>query len=107
MMQMGSVGPMLGQAHHFLRSAPEPVPYAIERYTKETRRLYNVLDGHLAQHEYLADEYTIADIATYPWVARHEWHKVDLAEFPFVKRWYDAIGARPAVQAGMQVPQKR
>jgi GST-like protein len=105
MFQMGGVGPMFGQVHHFLRAAPEPVPYAIERYTKETRRLYKVLDGHLAEREYLAREYTIADIATYPWVARHEWHKVDLNDFPSVKRWYDAIGMRPAVQAGMQVPQ--
>jgi GSH-dependent disulfide-bond oxidoreductase len=105
MFQMGGVGPMFGQAHHFLRSAAEPVPYAIERYTKETRRLYKVLDGHLARHEYLAGAYTIADIATYPWVARHEWHKVDLSDFPSVKRWYDTIGQRPAVQAGMKVPQ--
>jgi GST-like protein len=106
MFQMGGIGPMFGQAHHFLRAAPEPVTYAIERYTKETRRLYKVLDGHLAGHDHLAGgEYTIADIATYPWIARHDWHKVDLAEFPAVKRWYDAIGARPAVQAGMRVPQ--
>jgi GST-like protein len=105
MFQMGGVGPMFGQVHHFLRSAPEPVPYAIERYSKEARRLYKVLDGHLGQHDCLADEYSVADIATYPWVARHEWHKVDLAEFPAVKRWFDVIGARPAVQAGMKVPQ--
>jgi GST-like protein len=107
MFQMGGVGPMFGQVHHFLRSAPEPVPYAIERYTREARRLYKVLDGHLDKHAYLADEYSVADIATYPWVARHDWHKVDLAEFPAVKRWFDTIGARPAVQAGMQVPQKQ
>jgi GSH-dependent disulfide-bond oxidoreductase len=104
MFQMGGVGPMFGQAHHFLRSAPEPVPYAIERYTKESRRLYGVLDGHLRDHEYLADEYSVADIATYPWVARHGWHKVDLADFPAVKRWFDAIAARPAVERGMKVP---
>jgi GST-like protein len=104
MFQMGGVGPMFGQVHHFLRSAPEPVPYAIERYSKEARRLYRVLDGHLQQHEYLAAEYSVADIATYPWVARHEWHKVDLAEFPAVQRWFQRIGARPAVQAGMKVP---
>jgi GST-like protein len=107
MFQMGGVGPMFGQVHHFLRSAPEPVPYAIERYTREARRLYKVLDGHLGKHAYLADEYSVADIATYPWVARHDWHKVDLAEFPAVKRWFDTIGARPAVQACMQVPQKQ
>ena len=105
MFQMGGVGPMFGQAHHFLRSAPEPVPYAIERYTKEARRLYKVLDGQLARQPYLAGEYTIADIATYPWIARHEWHKVDLSDFPSVQRWYETIGARAAVQAGMRVPQ--
>ena len=105
MFQMGGVGPFFGQVHHFLRATPEPVPYAIERYTKETRRLYGVLNGRLEKHAYLADEYSIADIATYPWVARHEWHKVDLNDFPAVKRWFDTIGARPAVQAGMKVPQ--
>jgi GST-like protein len=105
MFQMGGVGPMFGQTHHFLRAAKEPVPYAIERYGKETRRLYGVLDGHLKDNANLADEYSIADIATYPWVARHEWHKVDLADFPGVKRWFDAISARPAVKKGMAVPQ--
>lgn len=104
MFQMGGVGPMFGQVHHFVRAAPEPVPYAIERYSKETRRLYAVLDKHLASREWLGTEYSVADMATYPWVARHEWHKVDLADFPHVKRWYDAIGARPAVQKGMKVP---
>jgi GST-like protein len=107
MFQMGGVGPMFGQAHHFLRAAPEPVPYAIERYTRETRRLYKVLDGHLANRDYLASDYSVADIATYPWVARYEWHKVDLNEFPAVKRWFDRVGARPAVQAGMKVPALR
>jgi GSH-dependent disulfide-bond oxidoreductase len=105
MFQMGGVGPMFGQTHHFLRAAKEQVPYAIERYSKETRRLYGVLDGHLKDHAYLADDYSIADIATYPWVARHEWHKVELGDFPAVKRWYDAISARPAVKKGMAVPQ--
>ena len=104
MFQMGGVGPMFGQVHHFLRAAPEKVPYAIERYTKETRRLYGVLDGHLKSSAYLAGEYSIADIATYPWVARHEWHQVNLKDFPNVKRWYDAICARPAVAKGMAVP---
>jgi GST-like protein len=107
MFQMGGVGPMFGQVHHFVRAAPEPVPYAIERYTKETRRLYGVLDRHFQSREYLAAEYSIADIATYPWVARHEWHRVDLHDFPAVKRWYDLVGARPAVQRGMAVPQPR
>jgi GSH-dependent disulfide-bond oxidoreductase len=104
MFQMGGVGPMFGQAHHFLRAAPEPVPYGIERYTKETRRLYGVLDGRLGEEAYLAGEYSIADIATYPWVARHDWHKVELKDFPNVARWYEAIGARPAVARGMRVP---
>jgi GSH-dependent disulfide-bond oxidoreductase len=104
MFQMGGVGPMFGQAHHFLRAAPEPVPYGIERYTKETRRLYGVMDKRLGEVAYLAGEYSIADVATYPWVARHEWHKVALADFPNVARWYDAIGARPAVARGMRVP---
>jgi GSH-dependent disulfide-bond oxidoreductase len=104
MFQMGGVGPMFGQAHHFLRAAPEPVPYGIERYTKETRRLYGVMDKRLGEVAYLAGEYSIADVATYPWVARHEWHKVALPEFPNVARWYDAIGARPAVARGMRVP---
>ncbi len=108
MFQMGGVGPMFGQVHHFLRAAPDPVPYAIERYSKETRRLYGVLDKHLANHEWLAaGEYSMADMATYPWVARHEWHKVELADFRNVKRWFDAIGSRPAVQRGMQVPTPR
>jgi GST-like protein len=104
MFQMGGVGPMFGQVHHFLRAAPEPVPYAIERYTKETRRLYGVLDKRLGESDYLAGEYSIADVATYPWVARHEWHKVELKDFPNVARWYAAIGARPAVVRGMRVP---
>jgi len=105
MFQMGGVGPFFGQAHHFLRAAPEPVPYAIERYTKETRRLYGVMDRHLERQKYLANEYSIADIATYPWVARHDWHKVELRDFPGVQRWFDEISTRPAVQAGMKVPQ--
>ena len=104
MFQMGGIGPMLGQAHHFLRSAPEKVPYAIERYCKETRRFYSVLDKRLAAVPFLADDYSIADIATYPWVARYEWHEVSLEEFVHVKRWFDEISSRPAVQRGMQVP---
>jgi len=104
MFQMGGVGPMFGQTHHFLRAAKEPVPYAIERYMAETRRLYGVLNDRLKVHDYLAGAYSIADIATYPWVARHEWHKTDLNDFPHVRRWFDAISARPAVQKGMKVP---
>jgi len=104
MFQMGGVGPMFGQVHHFLRAAKEPVPYAIDRYSKVKDRLYSVLDHRLGEHEYLADEYSIADIATYPWVARYEWHKTDLTHYPHVKRWFDAISERPAVQRGMKVP---
>ena len=104
MFQMGGVGPMFGQAHHFLRAAKEQVPYGIKRYTDETRRLYGVLDTRLKEAAFLAGEYSIADIATYPWVARHEWHKVELNDFPNVKRWYDTIGSRPAVARGMAVP---
>jgi GST-like protein len=104
MFQMGGVGPIFGQVHHFLRAAKEHVPYAIERYATETRRLYGVLNERLKDHPYLAGVYSVADIATYPWVARHEWHRTDLGQFPNVKRWYDAISARPAVQRGMNVP---
>jgi GST-like protein len=104
MFQMAGVGPMFGQAHHFRKFAPEPVPYAIERYTTESQRLYGVLDLRLGEAPYLAGEYSIADMATYPWVARHEWQGVSLDEHPNVKRWFEAIGARPAVQRGMAVP---
>ena len=105
MWQMGGVGPMFGQAHHFIRNQKEQVPYGIKRYSDETRRLYGVMDKRLGEVPYLAgDEYTIADIATYPWVARFEWHKVDLNDFPNVKRWFDTIGKRPAVPKGMAVP---
>ena len=104
MFQMGGIGPMFGQAHHFLRAAPQPVPYAIERYTQETRRLYKVLDHQLEDQEFIAGDYSIADIATYPWIARHEWHQVALADFPSVQRWFVGMGARPAVQKGMAKP---
>ena len=103
MFQMGGVGPMFGQLHVFLRQT-EPAPYALERYTKEKNRIYGVLDRRLGEVKYLAGEYTIADIATYPWVARHDFHKTDLAEYPNVKRWFDAISTRPAVVRGMKVP---
>lgn len=104
MFQMGGVGPMFGQAHHFIRFAKEKVPYAIERYSKETRRLYAVMDKQLGENAYLAGGfYSIADIATFPWVARHEYHEVNLADFPNVKRWFDVVLARPAVAKGMAV----
>ena len=104
MWQMGGFGPMLGQAHHFRRFAKEQIPYAIDRYSNETRRLYGVLDKRLGQADFVAGDYGIADIAIFPWAARHEWQGIALEEFPNVKRWYDAIAARPAVQKGMAVP---
>ena len=105
MFQMGGVGPMFGQAHHFMRAKKDEIPYGSERYGKEAKRLYGVMEAHLGAHEYFASEYSIADIAIYPWVARHEWHRVDLAAFPNVRRWYERVGARAAVQRGMAVPQ--
>lgn len=96
MFQMGGVGPMLGQAGHFLR-ASEKIPYAIERYVNEARRLYGVLDGRLGEAEYLGGEYSIADIATFPWVRQPQYFTLSLDEFPNVKRWVEAIAARPAV----------
>ena len=106
MFQMGGVGPMFGQAHHFRRFAKEDVPYARDRYTEETRRLYGVMDGRLARSAYLAnDNYSIADIATFPWVARYEWHGIDFeADYPNVWRWYRTIEERPAVARGFAVP---
>ncbi len=105
MFQMGGVGPMFGQANYFYR-LEEQNPQAIERFKKEAVRLYNVLDKELARRDFLADEYSIADIATYPWVGRHEGHHVKLAEFPNVKRWFETISQRPAVQRGMEIPKK-
>jgi GSH-dependent disulfide-bond oxidoreductase len=104
MFQMAGAGPIFGQVHHFLRAAPEPVPYAIDRYQKETARLYGVLDSHLSNNEFFSVDYSIADIATYPWVARHEWHKIELTNYPSVLRWYETIGDREAVKKGMTVP---
>jgi GSH-dependent disulfide-bond oxidoreductase len=91
---------MAGQAHHFRAFAPERVPYGIERYTNEVNRLYGVLDRALAEAEWLAGEYSIADVACYPWIVPHERQGQDLARFPHVRRWYEAMGARPAVQRG-------
>jgi GST-like protein len=104
MMQMGSVGPMLGQAHHFLKFNRGKSAYAEQRYGEEARRIYGVLDRRLAEAEYLAGEYSIADIATWPWIARFEWQDMDLNRYPHVKRWYLAIADRPAVQRGYHVP---
>lgn len=105
MWQMGGLGPMIGQAHHFLFNPKEVVPYGQKRYHDEAKRLYGVMDRQLANNEYLAGAaYSIADIACYPWISRHERHQVDLNDFPNVKRWFDAVSARPAVQRGMAVP---
>lgn len=106
MFQMGGVGPMLGQTHHFVRFNPGKAPYAEERYAKENARIYGVLDKRLAEHEFLADEYSIADIATWPWISRFEWQQMDLNEYPHLKRWYTTVAARPAVVRGYHVPSK-
>jgi len=100
--QVGGLGPMAGQAHHFLKYAPQKVEYAMHRFRGETARLYKVMDKQLAKHEYLAGEYSIADIAAWPWVTRHDWQEQNLDDFPNVKRWFAAVGARPAVQRGAQ-----
>ena len=105
MFQMGGVGPMLGQAHHFLKFNPGKAPYAEERYGAEARRLYGVLDRRLAEMPYLAgQDLTIADFATWPWLSRWEWQGIDMAEFPQVRRWYRELAARPGVQRGYDVP---
>ena len=105
MFQMGGVGPMFGQVHHFKRAAKEKVPYAINRYFNECRRLYGVLDSRLEDREYIAnDEVSIADFCTVPWVFRHDWQEIDLDEFPNVKRWYDNMMQRPALSKGMNLP---
>ena len=104
MWQMGGIGPFLGQAHHFLKFNPGKAPYAEERYHKEAKRLYGVLDKRLADREYMVGDYSMADIATWPWISRFQWQKIDLDEFPNVKRWYRTIAGRPAVQKGYHVP---
>jgi len=103
MFQMGGVGPMLGQNHHFRMESVND-PYGLERYAKETARLYGVMDKHLKDNEHFAGDYSIADMATYPWVSRHERHKIDLGDYPNVKRWFDQLSQREAVQKGMAVP---
>jgi GST-like protein len=104
MWQMGGIGPMLGQVHHFVKYNPGKAPYAEERYLKEAHRLYGVLDRRLADREFVAGEYSIADISIWPWISRFEWQTIELAKYPNVKRWYVAIAGRPAVQKGYQVP---
>ncbi len=104
MWQMGGPGPMLGQVHHFVKYNKGKSPYAEERYLKEGHRLYGVLDRRLADREFVADEYSIADIAIWPWISRFEWQTIDLNQYPNVKRWYVTIAQRPAVQKGYKVP---
>ncbi len=101
--QVGGLGPMAGQAHHFLRYSPQKIEYAMHRFRTEVGRLYKVLDKQLGRSEYLAGDYSIADSAAWPWVARYDWQGQDLNDFPSVKRWFDAIGARPAVQRALEV----
>jgi len=103
MFQMGGIGPLLGQTHHFRIYAPQPIPYAVDRYTNEAGRLYAVMDRRLAESEYLADDYSIADIACFPWLRRPERQGQRHDDFPNLKRWFDAIAARPAVQRGVEV----
>ena len=106
MFQMGGVGPMQGQAHVFYRYFPDKIPAVIERYQKETKRLYTVLDTRLKDHEYLVDEFSIADIATWPWVRVHNWAGVEIDDLPNLKRWIDVMEARPACQRGIAVPER-
>ncbi len=108
MWQMGGIGPMLGQVHHFVKYNPGKSTYAEERYSKEARRLYGVLDRRLEGRDYIAGkgrgEYSITDMATFPWIARHDWQQIDLNDFPNVRDWYVRIAGRPAVQRGYDVP---
>jgi GST-like protein len=105
MFQMGGVGPMMGQANVFFRYAPERIPYAIERYQREVRRLFEVLDGRLKDNEYLAGDYSLADIANWSWVRGYKWSGVTLDGLPHLTRWLDAIAERPAVKRGVDVPE--
>lgn len=104
MFQMGNLGPMLGQLHHFLHAAPEDVPYGKERYGAEARRLYKVMNTRLGAVDYLAGDYSIADIAAFPWVVSYKRQAIDLDAYPNVRRWFDAIKERPKVQKGMTIP---
>jgi GST-like protein len=106
MWQMGGVGPMLGQVHHFVKYNNGKAPYAEERYLKEAHRLYGVLDKQLEDNEYMAGDYSVADVATWPWISRYDWQTIDLNQFPNVKRWYVAVANRPAVQKGYHIPKK-
>jgi glutathione S-transferase len=107
MFQMGGVGPMMGQANVFTRYFPEHLPSVIDRYRRESRRLFEVLDGHLANQEYLAGDYSIADVANWSWVQTHDWPGIDISGLDHLKRWMEAIAARPAVQKGILVPPRK
>jgi GST-like protein len=104
MWQMGNFGPMLGRAHSFLHYNPGKAPFAEEWFAKEAKRLYGVLNTQLEKFEFMVGDYSIADIATFPWAARHQWQRIDLNDYPHVKRWYLAIAERPSVQKGFPVP---
>ena len=106
MFQMGGVGPMMGQANVFYRYMPEKIQPAIDRYQNESKRLLTVLDGQLARHEYLAGDYSIADIANFCWVRTHNWSGVDISDLPHLRRWMDTLYQRPAVQRGLKVPEE-
>jgi GSH-dependent disulfide-bond oxidoreductase len=103
--QVGGLGPMAGQNHHFVQYAPEKIPYAMERYIKETKRLYGVLNGQLENSEYIAGDYSIADMTCYPWIVPHERQQQNLEDFPHLKRWFESIGSRPAVIRAYEKPQ--
>ena len=107
MFQMGGVGPMMGQANVFHRYFPEKIQAAIDRYQGESKRLFRVLDGHLARHEYLAGDYSIADIANWAWVRTHSWSGVDVDDLPNLQRWLALVGERPAARRGIQLPPSR
>jgi len=104
MWQMGGFGPMLGQTHHFRRFAPEPVPYAIDRYSKETARLYGVLEKQLQDRDFVAGDYSVADMAIYPWTERYEWQGIPIEDYPNIQAWRARMAARPAVVKGMSIP---
>jgi GST-like protein len=104
MWQMSAVGPMLGRAHYFLKYNPGKAPFAEDWFSAEAKRIYGVLDRLLESQAFMCGDYSIADMATFPWIARHEWQRMNLSDFPNVKRWYLAVAARPAVQKGYKVP---
>jgi len=103
MWQMGGLGPMLGQNHHFSRFAPEKIPYAIERYLNETKRLYNVLNKQLIGQKFVAGEYSIADMEILPWILRYEWQRIQLEDYPYVKEYVERLTARPAIQRALSI----